>query len=189
VGPNGATVAGTVNPNGLSTKYYFEFGTTSGYGYQTSPVTAGNGLANVAVGATLAGLQSTQTYHYRLVAVSIGGTTLGADATFKTTSTESQLRPFGHTAFVSPEGVVGVFVACLGQNPCSGSLVIARNGVEIGRRASFFIGAQDGGFVHLPLSSLGRSLVATRHRLGVNITVTGTNGQSSSTAITLVQFQ
>src|ERR1700738_3089257 len=44
IGTNGATVSGIVNPMGLATMYYFEFGTTAGYGYQTTPASAGNGV-------------------------------------------------------------------------------------------------------------------------------------------------
>ena len=58
-----ATVSGTVNPSGADTSYYFEYGSTSAYGVQTSPTAAGAGTANVAVQQTLSGLAASTTYH------------------------------------------------------------------------------------------------------------------------------
>jgi hypothetical protein len=188
VSPAGATVSGSVNPAGITTSYYFEFGTTAAYGFQTPPAPAGAGTANVSVAATLAGLQSGQTYHYRLVAVNLGGIALGSDATFKTTIVPSRFGLFGHTGFVSPQGVAGVFVACIGQSSCTGSLTITRGGQVLGQRQSFFVAAGDGGFVHLQLNSAGQSLLATRHHVPVDVSVSG-SGQPTSGGVTLVQFR
>ena len=79
-----ATVTGTVNPNGSATTYYFEYGPTAAYGMQTSATSAGAGTADVAVHQPLSGLAPSTTYHYRLVAVSAGGTVVGGDLTFTT---------------------------------------------------------------------------------------------------------
>src|ERR1039458_2832624 len=76
-----ATVTGTVNPNGSATTYYFEYGPTAAYGMQTSATSAGAGTADVVVPQPLSGLASSTTYHYRLVAVSAGGTVVGGDLT------------------------------------------------------------------------------------------------------------
>jgi hypothetical protein len=101
-----ATVTGTVNPNGTTTSYYFEHGTTSAYGQQTTTTSAGSGTGAVAVQATLSGLGSNTTYHFRLVATSSAGTTDGADATF----TASKLPPTVGTVSASQ---VGATVATL----------------------------------------------------------------------------
>ena len=82
-----ATVTGTVNPNGSATSYYFEYGTTSAYGMQTSAASAGAGTAGVAVQQPLSGLTASTTYDYRLVAVNAGGTVTGNNATFTTPKT------------------------------------------------------------------------------------------------------
>jgi hypothetical protein len=82
-----ATVTGTVNPAGAATSYYFEYGTTSTYGLQTSAVSAGSGTSNVAVQQSLSGLAAKTTYHYRLVATATSGPSYGDDATFATTAT------------------------------------------------------------------------------------------------------
>jgi photosystem II stability/assembly factor-like uncharacterized protein len=63
-----ARVAGSVNPNGGAASYWFEYGTTTAYGEQTSPTSAGSGSVATAVQAELTGLSPATTYHYRLVA-------------------------------------------------------------------------------------------------------------------------
>src|SRR5256885_1443570 len=84
IGPTSATVTGTVNPNGQATSWYFEYGTTTGYGSKTATGNAGSGTSNVSVSAPLAGLAPGTTYHYRLVATSSAGTSRGADVIFTT---------------------------------------------------------------------------------------------------------
>src|SRR4029077_14860433 len=81
-----ATVSGTVNPNGIDTNYYFQYGTTTAYGSNTASTDAGAGTADVPVSANLTGLTSATTYHYRVVAVSSAGSPLGGDHTFTTTT-------------------------------------------------------------------------------------------------------
>jgi phosphodiesterase/alkaline phosphatase D-like protein len=75
---------GTVNPNGATTTYVFQWGLTSAYGASSAPRSAGAGTRAVAVKATAAGLIPGTVYHYRLVAFNKFGGTLGADRTFKT---------------------------------------------------------------------------------------------------------
>jgi hypothetical protein len=83
---SGATVAATVNPNGTSTTYAFQYGTTTNYGSQTQTTSAGAGTSSETVHATLSALASHTTYHYRVVATSASGTTSGSDQTFTTTA-------------------------------------------------------------------------------------------------------
>ena len=83
---SGATVAASVNPNGTSTTYAFQYGTTTNYGSQTATTSAGAGTSNESVHATLSGLLSHTTYHYRVVATSASGTTAGSDQSFTTTA-------------------------------------------------------------------------------------------------------
>lgn len=79
-----ATLTGTVNPNGSSTTYYFQWGLTTGYGVSGSAHSAGSGSRDVSVRETASGLSPGTTYHYRLVATNGAGTSVGADRTFKT---------------------------------------------------------------------------------------------------------
>ena len=83
----GASIAGTVNPRGSATTYVIQYGLSNKYGFSTTPLPAGSGTSNLAVSVPLAGLASSTTYHYRLVATSSGGgTTLGSDRSFTTRS-------------------------------------------------------------------------------------------------------
>src|SRR5947209_4307691 len=82
--PTSATINGTINPEGQSTTYYFEYGTTTSYGTQTAMAGAGSGTADVKVSTAIESLTPNTTYHYRVVASNASGTTLGADVSFKT---------------------------------------------------------------------------------------------------------
>jgi hypothetical protein len=79
-----ALLTGTVDPEGVETSYYFQYGTTPAYGLQTPTVSAGAGTAKLKVGQSIGGLQSGGTYHFRLVAVNVNGTAAtGRDHAFK----------------------------------------------------------------------------------------------------------
>jgi hypothetical protein len=86
IGTTSATLNGTVDPNGRDSTFYFEYGTSTGYGTKTAVKSAGSGTSPqnqaVAVSKLLAG----RTYHYRIVVTSDAGTAAGADATFTTSS-------------------------------------------------------------------------------------------------------
>src|ERR1700704_908356 len=87
--PTSATLNGLVNPNGFEvTECTFEYGTSTSYGKTATCTPApGSGTSNVTVSAAIAGLSENTTYHFRVVAKNAGGTSEGADAEFKTTST------------------------------------------------------------------------------------------------------
>jgi hypothetical protein len=84
VATSSANVTGSLNPNGQSTTYSFQFGTTTGYGFQTNPQSAGSGSEDQVVSRILTGLRPGTTYHYRLIATNASGTTVGTDLTFTT---------------------------------------------------------------------------------------------------------
>ena len=73
-----------MRPNGQTTVYHFEYGTTAAYGSQTADAPLNAGVATLPVTATPGDLQPNTTYHYRLVATNDSATTLGDDATFTT---------------------------------------------------------------------------------------------------------
>jgi len=80
------TINGSVNPQGESTQYRFEWGPTSAYG-SSVPVPdgqVGSGTQFVPVSAPISGLKPERTYHYRLVATNGEGTTVSGDKTFTT---------------------------------------------------------------------------------------------------------
>jgi FG-GAP repeat len=81
-----AQLDATVNPNGDEvSECAFEYGTTSSYGSSApcSPA-PGAGESPVAVSASVVHLAPNTTYHFRVVATSMGGTGRGADETFVT---------------------------------------------------------------------------------------------------------
>ncbi len=88
----GATLLGTVNANGLETTVSFEYGPTPTYG-STVDIIEGPVVGVIAkeISANVAGLMGNSTYHFRVVATNQGGTTHGADQTFTTTDTQSEL--------------------------------------------------------------------------------------------------
>ena len=79
-----ATLNGTVDPNGSSVRWYFEYGTTTAYGLTSGGEDAGDGDGEVPVAAGLQGLSPGTTYHYRLIATNADGGAQGADRTFRT---------------------------------------------------------------------------------------------------------
>jgi hypothetical protein len=75
-----AVFEGTVQPHGLTTTYYFQFGTTVAYGSQTASATLTAGFTRIKVGVTVVGLRLGE--HYRVVATNADGTTFGRDRTY-----------------------------------------------------------------------------------------------------------
>jgi multidrug efflux pump subunit AcrA (membrane-fusion protein) len=84
ISATGATLNGTVNPQGFYTYYHFEYGTTPSAGTSTPPVDAGSGSAQVSVSLPLTGLSPNATYYFRLVASNQNGIEKGADESFTT---------------------------------------------------------------------------------------------------------
>ncbi len=102
-----AMLNGTVNPDGLETKYYFEYGTSSAYGKKTSEASAGSGTSNVKESQTVTGLSAGTEYHFRIVATNSTGTTYGSDTTFKTTSSKKPIVTTGSaTGITATEAIV-----------------------------------------------------------------------------------
>ena len=79
-----ATLRGAVNPRGLATTYFFQYGPTAAYGAQTAPASLAAGAAAVRVTAAAGALVPATTYHFRLVATNATGTSVTADRTFRT---------------------------------------------------------------------------------------------------------
>ncbi len=87
-GVNGteATLKASVNPNGSSTTYQFEYGPTTSYGIKV-PIgleSVGSGTSAVAVSRAIWGLKEGATYHYRVIATNAAGTANGSDKSFTT---------------------------------------------------------------------------------------------------------
>ena len=103
-----ATLNGTVNPEGLDTKYHMEYGETGSYGSATGEVDVGSGISNVKEdNVKLTNLKTNTTYHYRIVASSSAGTVIGADKSFTTPMPRPSITERGgarHVYFRGPTG-------------------------------------------------------------------------------------
>jgi outer membrane protein assembly factor BamB len=83
IAASSATLNSRVDPHGLLTTVYFEYGATTSYGFTTPAHTpSGNTYLNVA--AHISGLTASTTYHFRTVAANDAGTVYGSDRSFTT---------------------------------------------------------------------------------------------------------
>jgi IPT/TIG domain len=143
----GASVAGSVNPEGVATQAFFEYGldlaergpgaSTTLYDQQTSPQPVGSDTTVHAIAGALTGLVPGALYHVRLVATSSAGTTFGQDQTFTTAAASPPPPPvLGHSEDVRPvsgtvfiKGPNGQFIPLTGATQIpSGAVVDALHG-------------------------------------------------------------
>jgi hypothetical protein len=82
-----ALLKGTVDPEGLTTSYYFEYSTQPSFAGAAKTIVspAGTGADPRPARAAISGLAPNTTYHYQLVASNASGTTVGSPASFATT--------------------------------------------------------------------------------------------------------
>jgi len=82
-----ATLNGIINPIGLDTDAYFEYGisaTPITYPISTTPQTIGNGGSDVAISATVGSLTYSALYNFRVLRVNENGITYGNNLAFTT---------------------------------------------------------------------------------------------------------
>ena len=84
VGLANVTLQGAANPKGATTTSFFQYGTTTNFGYVTIPQMIGSGITNVPLNTTLSTLSDGTTYYFRLGASNINGTAFGATLSFTT---------------------------------------------------------------------------------------------------------
>lgn len=124
-----ARLTGLVNANEVSTTVWFETGESSNYGLDLPVIlTPDDGTADQQASIVLSGLLPGRTYHYRLTAMSLGGTTRSADASFTTLSRHQEWRRhhFGtsesagdaaHEADPDADGVSNLLEWAIGGDP------------------------------------------------------------------------
>jgi phosphodiesterase/alkaline phosphatase D-like protein len=99
--PASVTLAGRIDPDGLATSYYFQYGGTSAYGDQTPPTPAGEGTSTATYSTLVSNLEPGRTYHYRIVATNENDgalqTAYGQDETFTMPSTPPALSAISVT--------------------------------------------------------------------------------------------
>ena len=111
IGQTSANVTGTIDrvgvvePGGVETYYYYQYGPTTEYGQSTAltgpGIGIGSGLGAAEAPATLGPLVPGTTYHYRLVAWNEEGTSYGQDETFTTEAGQSPLAVTGSASGIS----------------------------------------------------------------------------------------
>ena len=79
-----ASVGGNIQPGGIQTTYYIEYGPTEAYGMRTEEGSAGAGDVFEGVSAHLENLEPGTLYHFRVVATNAHGTAFGQDSKFET---------------------------------------------------------------------------------------------------------
>jgi DNA-binding beta-propeller fold protein YncE len=105
VAQNTATISATVNSDGLQTSYGFQIATGTSYGPATGLGGVGAGLSET-VTLSLTGLQPGATYHYRIQATNVDGTTYGADQAFTTPGFSSPLTPVAVAPLIATPAIV-----------------------------------------------------------------------------------
>jgi hypothetical protein len=114
-----ATLNGIINPNGLATTCYFQWGTTTAYGNTTANSSIGSGTSYLNVSVNLTGLTGGTTYHFRVIGVNSDGTSEGNDMT---------VIPGAATVTTTPVTSITYTTASSGGNVINdgGSAVMAR---------------------------------------------------------------
>lgn len=79
-----ATFNGSVNPNGLNTTSWFQWGYTTNYGNITAVTNLGSDTSFTNFSFLVSGLTPATTYHFQTVATNAQGTNLGVDIAFTT---------------------------------------------------------------------------------------------------------
>ncbi|OGF50414.1 MAG: hypothetical protein A2231_02665 [Candidatus Firestonebacteria bacterium RIFOXYA2_FULL_40_8] len=98
-----AALSGTVNPNGLNSTVYFEWGTTQTYGNTTARQSVGGGTTNINVNAALTNLSADTLYNYRIAVTNGAGTTYGSNQTFTTGPLVFALSGYRNSVFAFSE--------------------------------------------------------------------------------------
>jgi hypothetical protein len=123
-----ATLAGTVNPNGADTSYYFQYGKTRvSFENQSIIADAGAGTHTVKVNTSITGLQPLTLYHYRLVAVNSAGISIGSAKTFTTTKVPLSLQILASPNPVLFGGTVVVQGTLSGTNNANRTVILQAN--------------------------------------------------------------
>ncbi len=122
-----AVLNATVNPNGLATTAYFEWGTDNALSSPTATTTQsiGSGTSNQTITASLTGLNTNTTYYYRVVAQNSVGTQRGSILSFTTSKNISTNIPT-IASFSPTSGPIGTTVTITGTNfdPTASNIIV-----------------------------------------------------------------
>jgi hypothetical protein len=124
VSETGVVLHGRVNPNGVATGYYFEYGPTPSFGTNSAAHSVGAGSQGVDVTEALGGLTPGTIYYFEIVAESKDGTAYGAPHHFTTTGPP-------------PPGVVTGTALTVGKTVATPTGTINGNGGQVGWRIQY----------------------------------------------------
>lgn len=174
-----AVLNGTVVANDTPTSCAFAYGPTTSYGSLTpaQPVPAGS--SSVALTATISGLAPSTGFHYQLVCNSATGTVSGSDQSFTSLGLPGRIAIAGRRLFISPTGTVGVFVACFGGNPCSGTVSLMSGNKTIAPTVHYSFTNEKETVVFTKLSRAALALLKSRGTLTATATAVDANGTKS----------
>ena len=99
-------LGGSFTGDGVDTKYFFEYGTTTKYGQKTPLVDQGTASGPQTITATATQLIAYTPYHYRFVTQNSYGTTYGADQEFHTIEPDLPQAESTFTSFVDKDSAV-----------------------------------------------------------------------------------
>lgn len=176
---NSAVLNGSVVPGATAVTCSFEYGLPTTYGSSTAAQTVAAGSTPVAVSATISQLASATGFHYRLDCTNATGTGSGADQVLTTLPTPGRIAIAGRRLFASPTGLVGVFVACFGGNPCSGTMTLKSGTTSVGPTAHYKIGPEKETVVFTRLTRRAFAQLKARRSLSATATATDTGGSKS----------
>lgn len=191
VTPSGATLNGVVNPKGATTTYQFEFGTSTTYGTKlpASGGAVGSDSTDHSLSQGVTGLTPSTTYHYRIVATTLGFTFVGADMTFTTApkfagvTRKGNVRVKNGAAFVT----LSSLVACKGKITLSGRIPASKakgkagtskkkghKPVKLGS-ASFSLAAGKSTTVKVPLTAAARKALKAGKKIKATVSIAATD--------------
>ncbi len=162
---NSVTLNGSVTANGADTIVYLQWGTSSSYGNATTSQSIGNGTNNLGVSINVTGLNPITTYHYRIVANNVIGTSYGEDMSFTTPPIIITYPLNGDTISRPDVMVIGTII-----NTTGNETGITVNGIVATVYGTQFIAN------HVPLTEGPNTISAT---------ATDTTGNTSTASITV----
>jgi len=180
-----AVLNGSVVPGASPTTCSFAYGLTTSYGSLTSPQPVAAGTTSVAITATISGLSPAIAFHYQLVCTNAAGTVTGADQTLTTLPEPGRVAIAGRRLFISPTGVVGVFVACFGGTTCSGTLSLKSGNTTIAHSAQYSITNEKETVVFTNLTRSALQQLQADHTITATVTAVDTDGSKSTIAFKL----
>jgi hypothetical protein len=158
----------TVDPNGCTTSYQFEYGKTTAYGHRTPIVHVGSGTSPISAQEAIGGLLPNTKYHFRLVAYSGTGKAFGSDRTF-TTKLAAAVSIAPGPGYLDKPFVSAIRLRCVhGNSGCSGHVKLFWSHHVIGQHR-FFLRRGQTALVLIGLDGLGRALFRAHQMLRVGV--------------------